>query len=186
MPPLDGKTYGFQMIEFPTETARCLMTMIDQGTFTKYPDIQWIFSHNGGSFPYLFQRVIRTLTGSKLIGAGGPGAPQVNRIAEANEGKTLQEVFAGGNINIEVSQGTAAQQVLLKSIGLAAENILTGSDWPFTGKTEVEATKKEMLGPELSGLYNSREIVGIRAGNALRLMPRLKDEWIKAKLVSEV
>lgn len=186
MPPLDWKIYGFQMIEFPTETARCLMTMIDRGIFTRYPDIQWIFSHNGGSFPYLFQRVIRTLSGSKLVGPGGPGVPQVNRISEANEGKSLQEVFARGNINIECSQGTAAQQTLLKSMGLAAENILTGSDWPFTGKVEVEATLKEMLGPEISGLYNSREVAGIRAGNALRLMPRLKDEWIKAKIVKEL
>lgn len=186
MPPLDGRTYGFQMIEFPTETARCLMTMIDQGVFTKYPHINWIFSHNGGSFPFLFQRVIRTLSGSKLIGVGGPGVAQTNRIKEANDGKTLQEVFAGGNIYIECSQGTMAQQTLLKSMGLAAGNILTGTDWPFTGKIEVEATVKEMLGPELSGLYNAREVAGIRAGNALRLMPRLKEEWIKARLVTEV
>ncbi|KAN0108021.1 hypothetical protein V8E51_007763 [Hyaloscypha variabilis] len=185
MPPLDTRTYGFQMIEFPTETARCLMTMIDQGTFTKYPNISWIFSHNGGSFPFLFQRVIRTLSGSKLVGVGGPGAKQTNRIAEANNGKTLQEVFASGNIYIECSQGTAAQQVLLKSLGVGSENILTGSDWPFTGKVEVEHTLREMHGPELSGLFNSREIAGIRAGNALRLMPRLKDEWIKAGIVNE-
>jgi hypothetical protein len=161
------------------------MTMIDQGTFTKYPNISWIFSHNGGSFPFLFQRVIRTLSGSKLVGVGGPGAKQTNRIAEANNGKTLQEVFASGNIYIECSQGTAAQQVLLKSLGVGSENILTGSDWPFTGKVEVEHTLSEMHGPELSGLFNSREIAGIRAGNALRLMPRLKDEWIKAGIVNE-
>lgn len=185
MPPLDQSVYGFQMIEFPTETARCLMTLIDQGVFTRYPDIQWIFSHNGGSFPYLFQRVIRTLSGSKLIGVGGPGAKQVNRISEANNGKTLQEVFASGNVNIEVSQGTADQQTLLRSMGLAAENILTGSDWPFTGKVEVEDTRREMRGPELSGIYDAREIAGIRAGNALRLMPRLRDEWVKAKMVTE-
>ncbi|KAF8847670.1 hypothetical protein BDZ45DRAFT_718951 [Acephala macrosclerotiorum] len=155
MPPLDGRTYGFQMIEFPTETARCLMTMIDQGTFTKYPNISWIFSHNGGSFPFLFQRVIRTLS-------------------EANNGNTLQEVFAGGNIYIECSQGTAAQQILLKSLGLGPENILTGT------------TLREMHGPELSSLFNSREIIGIKAGNVIRLMPRLKSEWIKAGIVKEL
>ncbi|KAH6984401.1 hypothetical protein BKA56DRAFT_480904 [Ilyonectria sp. MPI-CAGE-AT-0026] len=158
MPPLDSKVYGWQMIEFPTETARCLMSMVDQGTFTKYPNIKWIFSHNGGSFPYLFQRCIRTLSGSKL---------------------TLQRIFGGGNIYIECSQGTAMQTVMLKSLGIRAENVLTGSDWPFTGKDDVVSTLDEMYGPEKSGMYTPQEIELIRAGNALRLLPRLKAEYIK-------
>ncbi|KAH7129179.1 hypothetical protein EDB81DRAFT_764329 [Dactylonectria macrodidyma] len=186
MPPLDPKVYGWQMIEFPTETARCLMSMVDQGTFTKYPDIKWIFSHNGGSFPYLFQRCIRTLSGSKLVGVGGPGAKQVNRIANNNAGQTLQHVFGAGNIYIECSQGTAVQTVMLKSLGVRAENVLTGSDWPFTGKDDVASTLEEMYGPEKSGMYTPQEIELIRAGNALRLFPRLKAEYIKsAWLINE-
>lgn len=185
MPSLDPGVYGWQMVEFPTETARCLMNMVDRGTFTKFPNIKWIFSHNGGSFPFLFQRVIRTLTGSKLIGVGGPdaAATQVNRIAENNDGRTLQEVFAAGNVYIECSQGTPAQQTVLKSLGLSPRNILMGSDWPFTGKKDVTATLREMNGPELSGLFNPPEIAGIRAGNALELMPRLRQAWIDAGLV---
>lgn len=183
MPPLDSRVYGFQMIEFPTETARCLMTMVDQGTFTKYPDIQWVFSHSGGTFPFVFQRVVRTLTGSKLIGVGGPGAAkQVDRIAENNEGRSLQEVFAAGNINFECSQGNPAHQTLLKSLGLGADNVLSGTDWPFTGKDNVEDTISELLGPERSGLYTPTEVRSIRSGNALRLLPRLQKEWAKIGL----
>lgn len=190
MPPnLDPQVYGWQMVEFPTETARCLMNLIDTGVFTRFPNIRWIFSHNGGSFPFLFQRVIRTLSGSKLIGVGGLDAmgKQVDRIADHNEGNSLQQVFAGGNVYIECSQGTAAQQTVLKSLGLPAANLLSGSDWPFTGKADVSKTLLEMNGPELSGLYNPREVDGIRAGNALHLMPRLQQAWVEqglAKVVS--
>lgn len=186
MPSLDPQTYGWQMLEFPTETARCLMNMVDQGTFTKYPNIKWIFSHNGGSFPFLYQRVSRTLSGSKLIGVGGPGSMgrQVNRITDNNGGKTLEHIFAAGNIYIECSQGTAAQQSVIKAMGLKASNMIMGSDWPFTGKADVALTLAEMRGPELSGLYSKDEIAGIRAGNVLSLLPRLADAWIKGKLAS--
>lgn len=182
-PPLDKFHYGFQMIEFPTETARCLMTMLDQGTFTKYPSIKWIFSHNGGSFPFLFQRVIRTLTGSKLIGPGGPGAKKVNRIADNNAGLTLQQVFAQGNAYFECSQGTAVQQTVLRNMGVPHSRILTGSDWPFTGKDNVEATLAEMNGPEASGLFSTSELTGIRAGNYLAIAPRLAEAWLRSGLV---
>ncbi|KAL1889500.1 hypothetical protein Sste5346_008878 [Sporothrix stenoceras] len=131
MPPLDPKVYGWQMIEFPTETARCLMSMVDQG--------------------------------SKLVGVGGPGAKQVNRIANHNDGQTLQHIFGGGNIYIECSQGTAMQTGILKSLGIRAENVLTGSDWPFTGKDDVSLTLDEMYGPEKSGMYTPQEIELIRA-----------------------
>lgn len=186
MPPqLDPKIYGWQMIEFPTETARCLMYMIDEGVFTKYPNIKWIFSHNGGSFPFLYQRIIRTLTGSKLIGAGGVDSmnKQVDRIAATNSGRTLQRVFGGGNVFIECSQGTKSQQTCLQAMGMKPENLLTGSDWPFTGKVDVRATVDEMRGPEDSELYNSEEVAGIRAGNALKIMPRLRKAWADQGLI---
>lgn len=186
MPPqLDPKVYGWQMIEFPTETARCLMYMVDQGIFTKYPNIKWIFSHNGGSFPFLYQRVIRTMTGSKLIGAGGVNSmnKQMDRIAAENNGKALQQVFGGGNVFIECSQGTKSQQICLQAMGMRPENLLTGSDWPFTGKVDVRATVAEMRGPEDSELYNIEEVAGIRAGNALRIMPRLRKAWADRGLI---
>ncbi|KAF5243851.1 hypothetical protein FANTH_7980 [Fusarium anthophilum] len=182
MPPsLDPETYGWQMIEFPTETARCLMNMVDTGVFARYPNVKWIFSHNGGSFPFLYQRVIRTLSGSKLIGVGGPNAmaKQINRITMNNNGKTLEEVFSTGNIYIECSQGTADQQVVLRAMGVKPQNILMGSDWPFTGKVNVDATLAEMNGPENSGLYTKEEVDGIRAGNALSLLPRLAASWVE-------
>ncbi|KAK5446751.1 hypothetical protein LTS15_009684 [Exophiala xenobiotica] len=187
MPSLDPQVYGWQMIEFPTETARCLMSMIDQGTFTKYPNIKWVFSHNGGSFPFLYQRVVRTLSGSKLIGVGGPNnmAKQVNRIADSNDGKSLQEVFGGGNVYIECSQGTKEQQLPIKAMGLKAANMIMGSDWPFTGKSDVTLTIAEMRGPENSGLFTQEEVAGIRAGNALGLMPRLAQAWVEKGLAKE-
>lgn len=179
MPSLDPSVYVWSILEFPTETARCLMHMVDQGTFTKYPNIKWIFSHNGGTFPFIFQRCSRSLTGSMLIGPGGPGAKQVNRIANNNNGQTLQHIFGSGNIYMECSNGTAVQSAVLKNMGIGAQNVLTGSDWPFTGKEDVSLTLDEVYGPEKSGIYTPQEIESIRAGNALRLMPRLKAEYIK-------
>ncbi|KAF4994719.1 hypothetical protein FDECE_13026 [Fusarium decemcellulare] len=59
-------------------------------------------------------------------------------------GQTLQHIFGRGNIYIECSQGTAAQTTMLKSLGICAQNVLMGSDWPFTGKGDVSLTLDEM------------------------------------------
>ncbi len=43
-------------IEWGTDTTRAITRLIFSGSAAKYPDIRWIFSHAGGTMPYLVER----------------------------------------------------------------------------------------------------------------------------------
>lgn len=44
-------------LEMPFDTARTLLGMILAGTFTRYPDISFVFNHGGGALPLMHQRM---------------------------------------------------------------------------------------------------------------------------------
>lgn len=44
-------------LEMPFDTARTLLGMILAGTFTRYPDIRFVFNHGGGALPLMHQRM---------------------------------------------------------------------------------------------------------------------------------
>jgi predicted TIM-barrel fold metal-dependent hydrolase len=51
------------MIEYGTNTTRTIASLIFSGATSRFPDIQWIFSHAGGTTPFLIDRF---LTGRKV------------------------------------------------------------------------------------------------------------------------
>ena len=46
------------MIDFDIDTARCIDSMLFEGTFSRCPDIKFIFSHAGGAFTTLAPRMV--------------------------------------------------------------------------------------------------------------------------------
>jgi len=46
-------------IEYSTDSTRTIAHIVFSGTATKYPDIRWIFSHSGGTLPFLTARFVR-------------------------------------------------------------------------------------------------------------------------------
>ncbi len=47
---------GAGLIELGTETTRAIASVLFDGTTARYPDIRFIFSHGGGTMPYLMTR----------------------------------------------------------------------------------------------------------------------------------
>jgi predicted TIM-barrel fold metal-dependent hydrolase len=45
------------MLEFPHDTTRTIVSMLVNGTFKSYPGIRFIFSHAGGTVPFLVNRI---------------------------------------------------------------------------------------------------------------------------------
>jgi predicted TIM-barrel fold metal-dependent hydrolase len=52
--------YNNAVIEYGTDTTRAIANLMFRGTTTRYPEIRWIFSHGGGTAPFLAERLIRT------------------------------------------------------------------------------------------------------------------------------
>ena len=47
------------MIEFGTDTTRAIADIVFSGNARRFPDIVWIFSHAGGTMPFLIERFVR-------------------------------------------------------------------------------------------------------------------------------
>ena len=45
------------MIEFPHSTTRAIVSMLNAGTFVRFARIPFIFSHAGGTIPFLVRRI---------------------------------------------------------------------------------------------------------------------------------
>ena len=46
-------------IEFATDTTRTVASLLFGGAANRYPDIKWIWSHSGGTMPFLWSRFTR-------------------------------------------------------------------------------------------------------------------------------
>jgi predicted TIM-barrel fold metal-dependent hydrolase len=53
-------------IEYATDTTRTIAHLVFSGTTTRFPDICWIFSHSGGTLPFLTGRFTRLAGERKL------------------------------------------------------------------------------------------------------------------------
>ena len=47
------------VIEFATDTSRAIGRMLFSGAAHRFPDIKFIFSHAGGTMPYILERYTR-------------------------------------------------------------------------------------------------------------------------------
>jgi predicted TIM-barrel fold metal-dependent hydrolase len=47
------------VIEYGTDTTRAIARILFTGTAIRYPNIRWIFSHGGGTTPFLSERLVR-------------------------------------------------------------------------------------------------------------------------------
>jgi predicted TIM-barrel fold metal-dependent hydrolase len=136
-------------IEYATDTTRTIAHLVFSGTAAKYPDIRWIFSHSGGTLPFLTGRFVRLWEERKP--AHLPQGP-------------LPE-FA--KFNYELAQGNTPGQIaaLLKMAPIA--KVLYGTDYPFRPGAEVNE------GIAAYG-FSAAEIRAIERENAAALLPQRK------------
>lgn len=143
IPGVDANT-----IEYATDTTRTIASLLFSGQAAKYPDIRFIFSHSGGTFPYLTGRFMR---------AAGPRAT------------TMPDwpLPIARRFYYDIAQGTTPPQLagLMKLVG--ADQLLFGSDYPFRPAAEA-ANGLANYG------YTTAELRKIHRDNALRLMPQLR------------
>jgi 6-methylsalicylate decarboxylase len=139
-------------IEFPTDTARAIASLLLRGTFARCPNITFLFSHGGGTLPSIIQRVI----GSVRHMSAEDRARFVPNGADYELQRQHYDVAS-------VAMNPAGMAAVLKL--WPSTQITYGSDAPFASTTGiVEALEKLDLAPAL--------LQAIHRDNALRLFPR--------------
>jgi 6-methylsalicylate decarboxylase len=137
------------VIEFGTDTTRTIVDLVFSGTAARCPDISFIFSHAGGTLPFLTERLI------KLPQQDPKLAPRVPR-GVLHE---LQRFY----YDTAWSAHPGALASLLKLV--TVDKVLFGSDYPYRAGAD-----------HVKGLvdygFSAADLQAISRSNALRLMPR--------------
>jgi len=143
------------LLEAPFETTRAITNLIYGGTLERYPDIRFIFSHGGGTIPYLATRIEE---GARRWQGASEKAPKGFYYYL----KRLYYDTAG-----------AASPYNLPSLHalIDAGHILFGTDYPFA-TTPIIAAKVDGLA-RFAG-FNAKERASIEEKSALALFPRLR------------
>lgn len=137
-------------IEFATDTTRTIASLIfgEGGTAFRCPDIRFIWSHSGGTLPFLIGRFIREQAVKKDPRMPDGPVPIVQRYY------------------YEIAQGNMPGQfaALLKLVPVA--QLMFGSDYPFREAAEA------VEGLDGYG-FSAAERASINRETALSLLPRL-------------
>jgi predicted TIM-barrel fold metal-dependent hydrolase len=148
---------GDSTIEFGTDTARAIVKMVFSGSSARYPDMKIIFSHAGGTMPYLVLRGIKD-----SLGSGGPVGPK-NEVVPPVPNGFVAEVRRFYYDTAQAAGG-AAMSALKKVVPVS--HIVFGTDFPWISAAETAKGLKD------SGVFTSQELAQIDSGNALRLFPK--------------
>jgi predicted TIM-barrel fold metal-dependent hydrolase len=137
---------GPSTIEFATDTSRTVTHIVFSGVATKFPDIRWIFSHAGGTLPFLTARLEIVAKQKKLAGGAAP---------------ILSKFY------YELAQGNTPGQLAALLKMAPVSQVLYGTDYPFRDGAEVNA------GIAAYG-FSSDDVHSIESGLARKLLPNLK------------
>jgi len=139
------------MIEFGTDTTRTIADIIFSGNAQKFRDIRWIFSHAGGTMPFLIERFVR----NPLLVPSAKATVPDGTLAE------LKRFY----YDTAQTSNKAAMSALTAII--PTSQIVFGTDFPY--RTSIDHVK----GLRDCGVFTDAQLMDIERGNALKLLPRL-------------
>ena len=139
-------------LDFPFDTTRAVVSLLFSGTFARCRGIRFIFSHAGGTVPFLAERIARLGARPGFRDAVPDGA-----VAE------LERLF----YDTALSANRLAFASLLALV--TPDKVLFGSDYPFAPEATMTATVEGLTG---LGLEDDA-LRGIERDNALALLPRI-------------
>ena len=138
------------VIEVPHDTTRTITSLLLSGSFARYRDIRWLFSHAGGTIPMMAGRI------DSFYGA----RPNLKEFApEGIVGELKRLHYDTAN-----ATNAPAMAALLKLV--PASQITYGTDYPYFPLGQIASLRQMGFSPE--------EMQSIESGNAIRLISRLK------------
>jgi 6-methylsalicylate decarboxylase len=142
------------LLDFPTDTNRAVAQMHYTNRFARTPNVKYIFSHAGGSIPYLAARFA-------IIDEMGfiPGGDQRGSAAGMFRRMYWDTALAASDPVLRMLRDVAG-----------VDRILYGTDFPYLRRDLAVKSKQQIL---QSSALNDSERRAILGGNASSLFPRL-------------
>lgn len=131
------------IIEYPFDTTRVAANLVSGGVIDRYPEVDFMLAHGGGTIPYLYPRL--------AVGVGVDKSDQFGRF--------LYDLTA-----TTVRVQTSALRAVTSS-----NRMLIGFDYPFMDEGKI---KPAVASLHLSG-FTSSEMFLIYRGNAEHLFPKV-------------
>src|SRR5271156_5883195 len=141
------------VIEVPHDTTRTVVSLLLSGTLARTRDIQWLFSHAGGTIPFLAGRI------EAFYDQGVRGAVGAAKFAPDG----IEAEFRRLNYDTANATHPAAMAALQKLVPVS--QITYGTDYPYFPLNQIDNLRKLNLPPA--------DLEAIMSGNAGRLVPRL-------------
>jgi predicted TIM-barrel fold metal-dependent hydrolase len=139
------------VVEFGTDTSRTIADIVFSGTADRCRDAQFIFSHAGGTVPFLTERLVRL--------------PVQNPAMQKRVPRGVLTELKRFYYDTAWSANPMALASLTRLV--AASQILFGSDYPYrTGEDHVKGLMEYG--------FPTDDLRAIERENALRLLPRLR------------
>jgi predicted TIM-barrel fold metal-dependent hydrolase len=135
-------------LDFPFDTTKAITSMLFSGTFVRCRDVRFIFSHAGGTVPFLAERIARLEV-----------RPEFRAHVPDGVMFELKRLF----FDTALSANRLAFGALLQLV--APEKVLFGSDYPFAPETTMVATIKGLadlgLAPDVLRAIERDNAVGL-------------------------
>jgi predicted TIM-barrel fold metal-dependent hydrolase len=143
------------LIDFPGDTTRAIAQLHYGGIFSATPNVKYIFSHAGGTAPYLAGRFAIV--------------DEMNIMGDNSKRGTASEMFRRLYWDTALAWSDPVLHTLSEIAG--SDRILFGTDFPYLRKDIAVRCRAKIVGSkELSGNAKNQ----VLGGNALELFPRLK------------
>ncbi len=142
------------LLDFPTDTNRAVAQMHNTNRFARTPNVKYIFSHAGGSIPYLAARFA-------IIDEMGfiPGGDQRGAAAD---------MFRRTYWDTALAASDPVFRMLRDVAGIS--QLLFGTDFPYLRRDLAISSKQRLLQSSELNVSERQDILG---GNASRLFPAI-------------
>jgi 6-methylsalicylate decarboxylase len=137
------------IIEWGTDTTRTIASLLFSGAAARFPSIKWIFSHGGGTMPFLTERFVRL--------------PQINKSVAARVPNGVEAELK--RFYYDTAQASHPYALASLTRLIPVSQIVFGTDYPY--RTAIDHVK----GLTEYG-FGAGDLQAIDRDNALRLMPR--------------
>ena len=140
-------------VEYNTDTARTIISLIESGRAAECPDIKFIFSHAGGTILALPGRFLGSDASAAMLAKTADPKSRLGQL------RRFYYDTAGSNNPI--------QMAALKKL-VSASQIVFGTDFPFGRSANIAG------GLEECGIFNAEELRSIDRENAVKILPKFK------------